>query len=150
MQSEVRVVLSAKLPYAGRDGKMHDASFVVLRAPTSAAYRLAAQIKQEILRAIRVEIERETPLRDEPAAPAAETAPEPTDARPTGREYLEMLATSTADLPLLFDLVRSLVLSHRVALLDGEVPMGPLEVDALPMADFEAIVGEYLATFPRA
>lgn len=152
MQTEARVILSTPVQYGGKDGKLRDGTFVVLRAPSSSAFRIAARIKQQMLRAIMAEQRKRAA---DPVATAGPPPPATADATPeaeraTGADMLQMLAQSEADLAELGDLVRDLILSHGIAMLDGEVRMTALLVDRLSLADFEAIVGEYLATFPLA
>lgn len=152
MQVETRVILTTPVPYGGKDGNLRDGSFVVLRAPTSSAFRIAARIKQSMLRAIMAE-QRKRAAEPAPPRPAAEAPPAEPPAeseRATGADMIQMLAQSDADLAELGDLVRELMLRHGVALLDGEVSFTPLLLDRLSLADFESIVGEYLATFPLA
>lgn len=151
MTNSVRVVLTSPVEYAGKDGKLHNGSFVELQAPTSAAFRVAVRIKQQMLRAIMSEQRKAAsdPLRA-PAAPETEAPDAAVAESPTGADMLAMLAQSDADLAEIGDLVRELIVSHGIALLDGEVKMTALLVDRLSLRDFEAIVGEYLATFPLA
>lgn len=154
MLSETRVLLSSPLSYAAADGKMRPATFVMLRAPGSPAYRVALKIKQQLVRAIMAE-QRRNPTAAKPAPTSAlvpfdPDAAEEEEVRPAGADYLNMLAASDADLAELAEHFRELVLSHGVALVDGEVRMTPLLLDSLSMGDFESLLGEYLATFPLA
>lgn len=151
MQTETRVVLSTPIEYAGKDGNIHRGTFVVLRAPTSAAFRVALKLKQEMVRAIVAESRRAAVAPAAPKAldpePAAESAEPKPDERPTGEDALRMLMASEADLVGLGEGVRDLMSVHGVALLDGEVRMTDLLIDRLSLADFESIVGEYLNAF---
>lgn len=151
MQTETRVVLSTPIEYAGKDGNIHRGTFIVLRAPTSAAFRVALKLKQEMVRAIMAEARRavlapEAPKSPEPE-PAAEGAePKPAE-KPTGEDVFRMLAQSSADLVALGEGVRELLSMHGVGLLDGEVRMTDVLIDRLSLSDFESVVGEYLGTF---
>ncbi len=154
MQEEARVVLTSRVQYGGKDGNLHEATFVTLRAPSSSAFKTAAKIKQQMIRAIMGEQRKRLtdPLRTaQPAAPAPEeTKTEAASERATGADMMQMLAQSDADLGELCELVRDLILAHGVALLDGEVKITPVLLERVSLADFESIVGEYLATFPLA
>lgn len=144
MQSETRVILAEPLRYSGRDGEFHMATFVVLKAPTSRAYQQAIRIKQAVLRAIATE-------RRKAPADAPQPAPAPgTEERPSGADWVAMLASTEADLPALFEMVRELLVKQGLALVDGEVPMTGALFDDLALPDFESLVGEYLAAFPLA
>lgn len=148
MDSETRVILSTPIQYGGADGKMRDGTFVTLRAPSSSAFKVAAKIKQQMMRAIMAERRKLGPEASVPEP--ADSAPAAEPERAAGPDMLAMLAQSDADLAELGELVRELILSHGIALVDGEVKMTALLVDRLSLRDFEAIVGEYLATFPLA
>lgn len=143
MQSETRVILSEPLRYSGRDGEFHTGTFVVLRAPGSRAYQQAIRIKQAVLRAIATE-RRKSP------ADAPPTAAPQGDERPSGADWVAMLASTEADLPALFEMVRELLVKYGLALVDGEMPMTGALFDDLALPDFESLVGEYLAAFPLA
>lgn len=146
----VRVVLSTPFEYASKGG-MRRAGFVELRSPSSKAFRIALRMKQQLMRAVMQQQDR---LRAVVAsAPEPEPAPEvqPTvDEGPRGPAFLQMIAGSDADLGALAEDLRQLVILHGVALVDGEEPMTELLLDRLSMTDFEAVLGEYLATFPLA
>lgn len=143
MNSEVRVMLSSPLKYGGKDGTFREGTFVVLKAPSSRAYGLAIKIRQMIARALAADARR---------ARAAGGAPPPADDAepPTGSDWLAMLAASEIDLPALFDAVREILVRYELAMVDGEVPMTMPLLEALSLSDLEAVVGEYVATFPLA
>lgn len=157
MRIEARVILTSPVEYGGKDGNLHHASFITLVAPSSAAFRVASRIKQQMMRAIMAEqrkraadpLRAAAPAEPEPQ-PGQEKAPAKEPERATGADMIQMLAQSDADLGELGDLVRELILSHGIALLDGEVRLTPILLDRLSLADYESVVGEYLATFPLA
>lgn len=144
MKSETRVILSEPLRYSGRDGEFHMANFVVLKAPGSRAYKPAIMVKQAVLRAIATE------RRKAPAEVTVQIAPKADEDQPSGADWVAMLASTEADLPALFEMVRDLLVRHGLALVDGEVPMTSALIDDLSLPDFENLVGEYLAAFPLA
>lgn len=150
MTEPVRVALATPISYAGPDGTMRQGNWVELSAPTSSAFRLALKIKQQLMRAIVAE-GRKIAERAASLPPAAPTEPEEKAAELLrGSDYLAMLASSDADIAGLAEKVRELFLSHGVAKIEGETRVTALILDSMSMHDFEALVGEYLATFPLA
>ncbi len=148
----VRVVLTTPISYTANGG-VREGKFIELRAPSSRAYRVALRIKQQLMRAImeqRAQVETITGTYAAPPEPTPAPAPDADPAGPRGPAFLQMLAASTADLAAIAADVRELLVEHEAGRVDGETPLTALLVDRLSMPDFEAVLGEYLATFPLA
>lgn len=153
MESESRVALTTLVAYASPKGTVEQATFVVLRAPTSDAFAPAAKLRQMLTRAF-TSVARENQLARarlvaaggeiaEPRAEEQDVAGEKLSAT----DVISALSVSDADLADVLATVRVLMLEHGVALLDGEVKFTPTTFSRLSLSDFQTIAGEYLATF---
>jgi hypothetical protein len=154
MESESRVALTTLVAYASPKGTVEQATFVVLRAPTSDAFAPAAKIRQAVTRAFTT-LARENQIARAKLLAAGGTIPEAEDAegetaKMTGEEMISALAASDSDLGEVLSMVKQLLVEHGVGLLDGEVKFTPITFARLTFADFQKIAGEYLATFTLA
>lgn len=124
----------SNLSYSNK-GEQEDATFILLKAPTSRHSRQCAFLKQAFFRAV---------PKEEPKKKDKEFE------TPTGLEMINILAMSQdVDLADVIDVGKDL-LSNGVALVDGDQKLNKLMIDQLHEEDVEEMIGLYMVVFTLA
>ncbi len=133
--TEFRYALTTPFKYDHK-GDRHDASFILLQAPTSRHSRECAALKQAFFRS---------------AAAIDSDAEAEKDVDVTGEEVIAMIAMSSAvDLADVMDTAIRLFTNKGIALVDGEVNLNKQLIERMMQSDVEAMLGEYMVNFTLA
>ena len=148
METQARFPLQGELKYATRDGETREAEFIEMNAPKGKQVRHAAAFRQAIVRAVGEENDREAKDVETPEpAESPETGDNTGAGVADGLDVVNLLARSSVDLGGLYVTARELFVVKGVLLIDGEVKMTTHLLDNMDGADFEKLVGSYIANF---
>lgn len=137
LKTEHQFTLTRELKYSSH-GDQVNASFIMLKAPSSRNKRECAFLKQAFLRASHS-------LADD-SKEKPEKAP-----KLTGNDVVTMLGMSKeVDLGEVYVVAQKLFTDGGVALIDGEAKFTKHVADSMDQDEFERMVGEYLVNFTLA
>lgn len=134
----VTVDLSKPLSYAHK-GNMQEGTFVELKAPTFKQLENFLPVKQAFISAV-TSIDSSKTMEDDNAADKEE------DVKITGAQALAVMMQSSCDMTKIY-LYCAELFKSGAALLDGEQKLTVSLIEAMDLADFDKLVGDYIANF---
>jgi len=134
--SEYTYELKQSFKYA-KSGEQEDATFITITAPNYDQLLKAAPIKQAFMAAARQVTSDGDDDKDKE---------KPTDAKITGQQCIQLLYNWDGDMVKVLVYAQELFKSG-VALVDGEAKLNIELIKKMSAADFEGLVGAYIANF---
>ena len=134
------VELSNPISYANK-GEMQESTFVELIAPNFKQLDNFIPVKQAFISAV-------TDLSEVTGSAQSESNNDE-DEKITGPQIIAVMMRSSCDMTKVYLHCKELFRSGA-ALLDGEQKMTVPIIEAMPLRDFEKLVGEYIANFIAA